>query len=206
MEECKRALADVLKYTLVQSPLCFVRYFHYNFDYLLLCSSPDKKMYPYAAQQYSYRGIAFNGYGVHDSLTHAFSLFQPPQSATKENHHFLYAAAVTRMINTLTGKRFPTKTCIVFDEYSNPPGRITISTAPTNLLLGSTIPNSAQKSAIQDNLYKWMHSISGNPAFADPTKSDLNPKGLKNGQQLFGHCAETRAVVLKLQYTKLHCT
>ena len=77
--------------------------------------------------------------------------------------------------------------------------KIIISSKSPSLLISSSIPMSAEMPVIQQNLYSWIHSISGNRGFENSSKSDLTPKGLKEGGQLYGHCAETQAFVLKLQ-------
>ena len=58
---------------------------------------------------------------------------------------------------------------------------------------------------VQQSQCLWMYAITGNSAFENPDTSDINPEGVKEGQ-LYGHCAETRAFVLNLQYFKIYCT
>ena len=108
------------------------------------------------------------------------------------------------MIHEYTATNSPARTSIIFDELgkaSNNSALIPIVISTDDYVLGGSIPwadSTKTKTRVQEDRCKWMYSITGNPEFADPKTSDLNNKGLAKSGQLFGHCAETYAFILKL--------
>ena len=147
--------------------------------------------------------ISLPAYTPFDSLAHAISLTRAPVGAIIKNFYYPVAANVSRMFDILGGMNGSARTSIIFAERGKAlqnPSPMSIVNSIDNHILDSFIPGrwTEERTWLQGKRCEWMYSVTKNAAFADPNTSDLNPQGLAKSGQLFGHCAETYAFILKL--------
>ena len=145
-----------------------------------------------APKQYIRNGVRFWAYSPYDSLVHAlsYSEAQDAKNATQENFFLPMAVCIGKLLVTLNSHRTPRMLCVVFDESH--PEAFTMST-DARYIVGTTIVdvNPDIKSAIQQQRVEWMRELTGDGILRAAGKQC-------EGGQLFGHCAETHACIIKL--------
>ena len=109
--------------------------------------------------------------------------------------------AVSRILYNLSGKKAPKKVCIVFN-VSKPSSYTMSLEAPEGpeepYLVGTTIVDVKYGKKQEIRMARWNWLRQHNLAFDNPEQNYCKPKEGKNRPQLFGSCAETYALVIKL--------
>ena len=173
---------------------------------------PDKNSQPILnPQNFLWQGIPTRYYGIYDSLAYLVSLMgTAPLSATREDYYLPLLATYTKWCVSLAGnlERAPRRTFIAYNDRSFEQSQILISidvpeeveSPPSDLdvALGATIGGAgAYKDAIQVNNWNWMKTQGKLDLGMNPNQSIIRQEPNELGQ-LFGHCAETIPLVVKL--------
>ena len=147
-----------------------------------------------APKKYTRDGIAFPGHSPFTSFVHGLSFTEAPLNATKGNFFLPMAVYLGKSLYSMAGQKAPSMLSIIFDEDNPSLASFYVSVTPT-YAVGTTLPKH-KRQAMQLANHQWMRSHA--LGFENPHTSYINPEGRRNGGQLFGHCAETHAYVIKL--------
>lgn len=153
---------------------------------------------------YSRNGIDFNAHTPFHSFVHGLSLTKVPENTTRDNFYLPMAAALGSAVQAIGGKRAPSTLSIIFEEGGQPAADASpfmISTTEPTHVIGTSIPKPPGKATdwreqVQRDNWKWLKERGAAIPFDDPKKSYFTEQN--KYAQLFGHCAETHAFVIKL--------